>query len=325
MSNSHLNKVLIVGLGKIGMGYDLNLDVDNFTLTHARAFSRHENFELVAGVDSNQDLGKAFESYYNRKSYTDLLVAIRENNPSIIVLATPTETHYAVITSILNEFAPNVIVCEKPIAFDLKQAQEIVLRCKEVNCDLYVNYMRRSDVGVAEMQRQIKIGLIESPIKGVVWYSKGLFNSASHFINLLEFLLGNVRSIQIVKKGRLWNHVDPEPDFVLNFDAGSVQFVALKAESYFHNAMELIAQNGRLRYERGGEDIYWNAVEANDVFSGYYSLNKESEKLKSDFFRVQWHVVDQLDKSMNLKPARICTGDEALRTLHTLEKIRELL
>jgi predicted dehydrogenase len=325
MSNSHLNKVLIVGLGKIGMGYDLNLDVDNFILTHARAFSRHENFELVAGVDSNRDLGKAFESYYNRKSYTDLLVAIRETNPSIVVVATPTETHYAVITSILNEFAPNVIVCEKPIAFDLKQAQEIVFRCKDVNCHLYVNYMRCSDVGVAEIQRQIRIGLIESPIKGVVWYSKGLFNSASHFINLLEFLLGNVRSVQLINKGRLWNKVDPEPDFILFFDTGSVHFVALKAENYFHNAMELSAQNGRLRYERGGEDIYWNTVKANDVFSGYYSLNIEAEKLDSDFFRVQWHVVDQLHKSINLVSARICRGDDALRTLDTLVKIKGLL
>ena len=29
------------------------------------------------------------------------------------------------------------------------------------------------------------------PIKGVCWYSKGLLNNGSHFINLLEFWLGD--------------------------------------------------------------------------------------------------------------------------------------
>ena len=55
------------------------------------------------------------------------------------------------------------------------------------------------------------------------------------------------------------------------------------------------------------------------------TLNIEAEKLDSDFFRVQWHVVDQLHKSINLVSARICRGDDALRTLDTLVKIKGLL
>ena len=38
VSNIHQIKVLIIGLGKIGMGYDFNLDANNFILTYAQAF-----------------------------------------------------------------------------------------------------------------------------------------------------------------------------------------------------------------------------------------------------------------------------------------------
>ena len=46
--------VLIVGLGQIGMGYDLHHDVNNQIYTHARAFSQHPDFYLIGAVDSEK-------------------------------------------------------------------------------------------------------------------------------------------------------------------------------------------------------------------------------------------------------------------------------
>ena len=50
---------LLIGLGQIGMGYDLLLD-DQFILTHAKAISLHKDFNLVAAVDTSNELRKKF-------------------------------------------------------------------------------------------------------------------------------------------------------------------------------------------------------------------------------------------------------------------------
>jgi predicted dehydrogenase len=320
-----MHKVLIIGLGKIGLGYDLEYDDDCYALTHARAFNNHKLFELVGGVDLNLKQRDLFTKKYACEAFTNLSEAIEKTNPSIIVISTPTENHFSTINNVLKETTPVAILCEKPIAYNYEHAKEIVTKCKKLNCALYVNYMRLSDVGVAEIHKRITNMRIHGPFKGVVWYSKGLFNSASHFVNLLELLLGEVISIQLINKGRLFEDVDPEPDFNIKFEQGCIQFNALKAENFFHNSMELNAENGRLRYERGGENIYWDGIDTNNIFSGYTTLSLETETLKSDFLRMQWHVADQLARSINKQSSNICTGENALRTLKTLEKVKELL
>ena len=318
-------KVLIIGLGKIGLGYDLEYDKNDYALTHASAFNEHKLFELVGGVDVDCERCSLFTKHYGCDAFTDLSDAIKTTHPSIIVISTPTEHHYSTINDVLNEISPVAILCEKPIAYNVEHAKEIVTNCHKSNSALYVNYMRRSDISAAYIHKQITDKHIKSPFKGVVWYSKGLFNSASHFVNLLEYLLGKIINIQLINKGRLWEDIDPEPDFNIKFEKGSVQFNALKAENFFHNSMELIAENGRLRYERGGELIFWDKIDANNIFSGYTTLGLDTETLNSDFLRMQWHVVDQLARSLNGHASNICTGEDALQTLQTLDKIKALL
>ena len=46
----------------------------------------------------------------------------------------------------------------------------------------------------------------------------GLYNSGSHFINLLEFWLGNYEKIQLIDRGRLFNEKDIEPEFLIEFE-----------------------------------------------------------------------------------------------------------
>ena len=50
MSKKVLNTVLI-GLGKIGLEYDLEKKSTLLCRTHAKAISTHKNFNLVAAID----------------------------------------------------------------------------------------------------------------------------------------------------------------------------------------------------------------------------------------------------------------------------------
>ena len=54
---------VLIGLGDIGLNYDLNLDQDKYIQTHARAFSFNSGFDLQAGVDINTDACNIFSKH----------------------------------------------------------------------------------------------------------------------------------------------------------------------------------------------------------------------------------------------------------------------
>lgn len=317
--------VLVVGLGQIGMGYDLNLDPDVYVLTHARAFQRHQDFQLVGGVDPDHDRRQLFEAHYGVSAYVDVESAMDKLRPDIVAIATPTAIHDLTVRVVLKTGRPAAILCEKPLSYEKDEAREIVEAVAEHGCKLFVNYMRRSDRGVVEVKRRLNEGLIGHPIKGVVWYSKGLFNNGSHFLNLLQYWLGEITDFRILAPGRLWDGHDPEPDVAVFFQRGTVFFLAAREEDYSHYTVELVTSNGRLRYEQGGERIFWQGTVKDAACEGYTILDPVGETIDTDFARVQWHVVDQLAASLHGRQAQICSGVEALQTLEVLAEIRSKL
>ena len=314
-------RALVVGLGQIGMSYDLNHDPSRFVLTHARAFQTHPSFQLVGGVDLDPLIRKTFEATYSRPSYGDLVEALSELKPDIVAIATPTAQHYQTVSVVLKNAKPTAILCEKPIAYDWEQALALVSDCDSHNVRLYVNYMRQSDSGVAAIRQRIYSGQIAQPIKGVCWYSKGLFNNGSHFCNLLQHWLGEFTDFQMIAPGRTWQGQDPEPDVSLNFRLGKISFLAAREEDYSHYMIELVSGNGRLRYEQGGAQILWQPVVDHPTCEGYRVLSPMAETIPSDLSRIQWQVVDQLAASLAGREARICDGQNALETLNVLNQI----
>ena len=128
--------VLIVGLGQIGMGYDLNLDAKKYVYSHASAFDQHEGFNLLGGVDTDSELCKVFEGKYGGKFYSDTIEALRENEPDIVVIATSTELHKQILQDVIEYSQPKVILCEKPLSYSLKEANEMHELCKDNNIKL---------------------------------------------------------------------------------------------------------------------------------------------------------------------------------------------
>ena len=178
-------KCIIIGLGQIGMGYDLEHEKDK-VYTHAKAFSESPDFDLIGGVDLSKTKRDLFSQKYKVNTYLDIESAIKVKRADLIIIASPTEKHYSILKQILNCSLPKAVLCEKPLAFDIHDAEEMVNLCKKYGVKLFVNYMRRSDPGVIEIKKRIKSRKILTPIKGVVWYSKGFIHNGSHFFNLLD-------------------------------------------------------------------------------------------------------------------------------------------
>lgn len=310
-------KALIVGLGQIGMGYDLTLDMSH-VYSHARAFSSHPAFELVGGVDTDAERRVAFEQRYACQAHADLGAALAAQSPDVVVLAVPTTYHQAALMEVLEFVHPQAILCEKPLAYDLSAAQAMVAACASKGVALYVNYIRRSEPGAIEVGRRIAAGLIEAPLKGVVWYSKGLRHNGSHFLNLLEYWLGPVSKTAVIQPGRALPDGDAEPDLDITFERGRAVFLAAREEDFSHYTVEVIAANGRLRYENGGGRIEWQPVAKDGRLDGYKRLAELPEEIPSDMGRYQWHVADQLAAAMQGRVSQICTDTEALTSLSSI-------
>jgi predicted dehydrogenase len=318
------HSALVIGLGQIGMSYDLEADPQVRVATLARAFAEHGKFDLVGGVDSSSARRELFINHYARPAFSSVAAALEERTPAVVAIAVPTEVHYSVLLEVMQQ-VPGIkaILCEKPLSYDLAEATEIVELTERAGVRLYTNYMRRCDRAVIEVKRRIQHGEIAGPIKGVCWYSKGLFNNGSHFLNLFQFWLGDVSDFEIIDKGRLWLGHDPEPDLKVRFDLGEIYFHAAREENFSYHSVELVATNGRLRYESGS--MSWQAAVADSNYAGYVVLNPADEAMESDAPRLQWFVADQIARDLAGEAASICTGAQGLSTIQILAEVRQKL
>lgn len=314
---------LIVGLGNIGLGYDLASDTANTIKTHARAFHLHDRFNLKGGVDCNQAARRSFQAHYDRNAYEDLETALSNTTPHVIVVASPTDSHLEDVRTIVRHAAPRAIVCEKPLSLNLREAAEIVALCNAHHIDLYVNFIRRADPAVLEIGHRFDSGRISKPVKGVVWYSKGFVHNCSHFFDLMSFWLGEPRSHCVISPGRLLPSGDRTPDVQVTFAGGSIVFLAVEEDFCAHSAAEFLSASGRLAYELGGNHVIWYPApgEGSDRNAG--KAHPDPEPIDSGLARYQFHVADHLASALDNKANNLCSGEDALKILEFMSSINE--
>jgi len=315
--------VILAGLGKIGMGYDKALDPDRFVTTHARAFSRHPDFHLAAGVDSDPVLRAEFEATYGCPAYEDIDRACASRTAEVAVVALPTKFHATALEHLLRRSAPRAVLCEKPLTDDVATAEAMVRSCAAKGVDLYVNYMRRCDPGVIEVRRRLDAGLVATPVKGCVWYTKGWLHNAGHFFNLMEYWLGPMREFKVLGARPAADDDLVDIDVWVAFERGEIVFLAGWEEAFSHFEVELFSPGGRLRYGRDTRHIEWQGRKADERFAGYTVLGGEVEEIATARERYQFQVADQLSRSLTGEAAQLCTGAEALTTLTSMRKVLE--
>ncbi len=313
--------VILIGLGNIGMMYDVEYQQIDKVLTHARAFSQHKSFTICCAVDTSSEARSLFTHRYGCQSYSSIEEALEYHYPQIAVIATPTESHLGISKQLLSHIALKAILCEKPLAYSLDEAKELVELCQIRECALYVNYMRRVDPAVLRIKNMISSNQFSPPIKGFCFYSKGLFHNGSHFFNLLEFWLGSYQSHIVCNEGRKWADQDYEPDVYVEFSKGSIVFQAAWEEEFSHYTIELLSKCGRIRYDHGGYHIEHNAVDQDPDYPEYRIVGRNKMILANQMSRCQLTVVDSLSDALSGEESFLCTGSQALKTLQSLHQI----
>ena len=319
-----MNKLsaVVVGLGQVGLGYDYDNPDDSVILTHSTALYYHRRFDLIAGVDSDPAQCKRFEKKFSKPTYPDLGTLQQDHNPEIIVLAIPTEMHFSFFNDAL-ALHPIGIVCEKPVATNVKKARMMIDAAKTSNCAVCVNYIRRFNPAIVELKGITDTFKLGEIYKSTVWYTKGIQENGSHFIDLLDYLLGEVQSVRVLQAGRKWNNHDPEPDLLIRFGDTDVYMLAGREERYSFGQFELIGTNGLAWYE-DSKPIVIKFAQKDPVYAGYRNLG-ESEKIENPSERNIYFTYDNfaehLDKGVDMKS----TLETATNTLKVIEEIKSQL
>lgn len=312
---------VIIGLGQIGMGYDFDISDKSAIYTHAHAIAAHPAFRLIGGIDISPAKRICFEQRYGAPAFDQLEIALEVLRPDVVVIATSSESHGSILGKVLNTCRPKLILCEKPVASRLDEARDMVEICEKAGIDLFVNYIRRTDPGVIEIKRRINNSEISAPLKINAWYSKGILNNGSHFLNLLEFWLGDISGLTLINSGRHWDNHDPEPDVEIQFAQGTAVFRAAWEEAFSHCCIEFLSPSGRLRYDQGGKSIEWQGVCSDPYFEGYRGLEEQREIIADGMGVYQWHVYEKICKHLTGEKTTLCTGRQALTTHETIDLI----
>lgn len=303
---------VIIGLGRIGMGYDL--DAPDVVLTHARAFAEHPSFERLVGVDPDPSRRAIFEARYGEAS--GRLADVAVDAPDVAVVAAPTTLHEPVAREALGHLRPRLLLMEKPLAHSMEGARAILEAADAAGALVAVNYVRRFEPGAGEVHARLRRGDFGTVDSARLVYSAGLVNGGSHLLDLLGDWLGEPTAPRLLHRGRDLAGGDCEPDF--GFSIGTCRGVATAArdEAFALAEIELVTTAGVLRYQRGGGHIEWVPAEEDLRYPGERGLAAKSEVIPSDLDHYQRHVVDAVVRALAGDPDALpSTGRTALGSL----------
>lgn len=315
-------RAAVVGLGRIGLEYDYDAVDDSRVLTHAAGFHFHGGFELAAGVDGSAAARNRFAAKYRCPAFATVEEMLAACRPEVVSVAVPTALHGRVIEQVL-AYGPRAVLAEKPLGGERNAAEGLVALARERGTLLLVNYMRRFEPGVLALKTAMAAGRYGDFYKGTVWYSKGLVNNCSHFIDLLIFLLGPVTEVALLRPGTETGS-DPEPDFRLSFGAADIYFLAGREACFSMKEVALVSTAAQIEYTHGGATINVRRTVPHPTFPGYTVLAAAGTSVPTDFNRYQAYVTDALYRALATGAPLNSTGETALATLAAVERVREL-
>jgi predicted dehydrogenase len=164
---------------------------------HARSITDLPEAELVALADIRPETIEQFGDTYGiptDRRHTDYTELLDEVRPDIAIVATRADTH-AEITIVALDRGINVL-CEKPIAVDLREADAMIEASVRCDAKLAINTQRHTDPVFLHAKRLVSEGavgelrVIRSECKTYT-AAVGMMNIGSHLFDAMNLIGGS--------------------------------------------------------------------------------------------------------------------------------------
>jgi len=213
---------------------------------HVDAIGKAEHAKLVAACDSDRDRAAAVAKKLDIPFFTDVDDMLRSvPEIDVVNILTPTG-HHAQHTVRVASYGKHVVV-EKPMALRLEDADEMILACDRAGVRLFVVKQNRYNLPVQRLRRVLEAGRFGKLVMGTVrvrwcrrqdyydqdawrgtWELDGgvLANQASHHVDLLMWMMGDVQSVYAKTATRLVNvETEDTAVVVVQFTSGALGII----------------------------------------------------------------------------------------------------
>ncbi len=304
--------VLIVGAGRIGAFFD-TLDNEN-VLTHAHAFSKHPQFNLIGFVDKDFAIATKAAKLWDCKSFQSINDAFFKNKIDVVVVAVCDEHHYRVLKEVLN-YKIQLIFAEKPLTKSLKEAEEIVDLSKEKKIPILVNYSRRFVPKFIDLKNKIRSGELGNFVGGCGYYGKGFLHNGSHLIDLLNYFSLSIERVETISKRYDFFDDDPTISAVLKLKNNTLFFIqGVDCSLYTIFELDLFFEKARIRVVDFGCIIEEYCLNDNSIFNGYRNLNIK-QKIKADYSKSLYFAAQNIADFLDDKSELLCIAQDVLSVM----------
>ena len=305
-------KTAIIGCGRIGSEFG--------DFSHAGAYSIHPQTRLVAVCDMDpKKLVGAQKKWAVPSAYHDYRDMFKKEEIDIISICTPPSTHRKIF-DYAARFPIKAVYCEKPISDKVTNGAKMVARSKKNKKPLIINHQRRFDPFYRELKTKIAGGEIGSIQQASCYYTRGIYNTGTHIIDLFCFLFGQPEWVFAVKSDNASPFKkDPNLDGMIKFKKGPV--VNMKACDDSHHLIleiDIVGTKGRIRL--GGEPEYFKIASIKNLLK-----KKQLIKIKKTIFKSRYgppsltHGVAHIVRCIEGKEKPVSSGSDALSALKVIE------
>lgn len=220
---------------------------------HARLFSEREDTELVAIVGRARDKTERRAQEFHTTPYLDLEAMLEDQNPDLVSLCLPNEHHFETTLRTIEAGFP--LLVEKPLVFDLDEADRLLEAASERSLFFAINFNHRYAVPVRRAHQAIQRGDLGKLIfatwrfGGEVGTSEhphaNLIETQCHGFDMLEHLCGRIDSVMAQMVDNLTGHGHSTMAIAVTFSNGAVgSLVGSYDTSYAYPNTQYLEVNG---------------------------------------------------------------------------------
>ena len=247
-----------------------------------------DDLELIAACDVNPEAAERHANEFQVAKHRTLEQLLSDSKPDVVALCTPSGLHAS--QTILSAQHGVDVITEKPMATRWRDGLDMVRACDQASVRLFVVKQNRHNPTLRLLKRAIdekRFGRIHAVHVNVFWtrpqeyYDQSdwrgtwefdggaLMNQASHYVDLLDWLIGPVKKVQAMTSTYL--NIEVEDTGVMNLQwrngaIGSLSVTMLTYPKNLEASITVLGEKGTARV--GGvaanEIQHWDFSETSD-------------------------------------------------------------
>ena len=222
---------------------------------HARIFSRRPDTELVGIVGRDPGRTATRAAAYGTQAFTDIDEMLAAAKPDLVTVCLPNEAHFEPTLHLIRAGVP--LLVEKPLVFDLAEADTLIREAAERNLFFAINLNHRFAEPVKRAKAHVEDGQLGDHIFAT-WRFGGepnfgtsphanLIETQVHGIDMLEYLCGPISSVMAQMTDKTNPGIYTTLAVALEFANGAVgSLVGSYDSSYAYKGTQVVELNGTM-------------------------------------------------------------------------------